>query len=187
MTLTDLNICSPGYLRAQNDCFFWKSWLHVTILAVLSKWSGIYSTCSSLFLTQIFGPLIDSFYFQTCVVEFMGTYEHAPWESHWDSALSLLLRDVLLLDDVHSWEDKGSEYELLALFSHFLLNFSECMKSQQFCEASSPRVIIITNPSLQNVQTFGISNEPCMSLNCYFCIQKSKLHFFILLCCCFCF
>lgn len=56
------------------------------------KICGIYSTCWSVFLTQIFAPLIDSFYFQAFVVEFMGTYKHAPLGSHWNSELSLFLK-----------------------------------------------------------------------------------------------
>lgn len=85
MTLKDLNICSPGYLQAQNDSFSLKEKKKVAVYhhtGSAGKIYGIYSTCWSVFLTQIFAPLIDSFYFQAFVVEFMGTYKHALLGSH---------------------------------------------------------------------------------------------------------
>ena len=114
-------------------------------------------------------------HFHAFVVEFMGTYKRALWGSHWDAELNLFLKGCV----TPGWQ--RSEYELLAPCSHFLLSFPGCMKSQQFWEASSPWVIIITKLSLQKVQTSGISNELWMSLNYYAGIQKSKSHFNIIL------
>lgn len=174
MTLTDLSICSPGYLQAQNNSFFWKKkWLYITTLTVLTKWYGIYSTCWSAFLTQIFGPLIDIF--MHLLLNLWGPISMLFGGSHWDAELNLFLKGCV----TPGWQ--RSEYELLAPRSHFLLSFPGCMKSQQFWEASSPWVIIITKLSLQNVQTSGISNELWMSLNYYVGIQKSKSHFNIIL------